>query len=171
MVAYCETTDLLLGQIPTPAGLDLSKIVQDATDEIDSRIGMLYATPVDLGSVEIPRPVKLLLKRLNVFIASGRLIMAVTSNTEDDRLHAYGLSLVNDALDALKEIAAGKLILDGVPPIEGTEPVVSVPLIFNEDPESSVEAFYNRIANPSYVYGFQISQAYGSSDSENGIIR
>lgn len=172
MPAYCVENDLLLGNIPTPDAMSKTQFVQDAADEIDSRIGMRYETPIDLTDPELKRPVKLLLKRLNVFLATGRFILAVTSNNEDDRLHAYGLSLINDAIETLEAIATGKFLLEGATPTAGESTPASTPLIFNEDPESSVEAFYNRIANPRYVYPFQIAEPYlRDVNSENGIIR
>ena len=151
-MAYSTTNDLLLGGIPIPAGLQAQKFVNDAADEVDSQIGMLYITPVDVNSSTLVRPVKLLLKRLNNFIATGRLILAVTSNNEDDRLHAYGLSLLKEANEALHMIASGQVVLDGAPVTDANVPRVSVPLIGNLDSESNVEAFYDRIANPTYLW-------------------
>lgn len=172
MAAYCVDNDLLLGNIPAPDALSKTQFIQDAADEIDSRIGMRYLTPVDLADPDLARPVKLLLKRLNVFLATGRLILAATSNNEDDRLHAYGLSLINDALETLEAIAQGRFLLEGVDPAPGYSAQVSVPLIYNEDAESAVEAFYNRVANPTYVYPFQIAEPWlRDSNSQNGIIR
>ena len=175
-MAYCTTADLLLGNIPTPSGLSVQKVVDDASDEIDSKIGMRYETPVDIATASPPnpvvRPVKLLLKRLNVFLATGRLILAVTSNGEDDRLHAYGLSLVNEANAALDQIADGAYILEGVPVSASYTPTVSTPLINNLDPESNVEAFYDRIANPSYAYyGTEMMPGYSRYGNEQGMVR
>lgn len=174
MAAYCVDTDLLLGAIPTPAGVSKTQFVQDAADEIDSYIGQLYLTPVNLEDPELSRPVKLLLKRLNVHLATGRLILAVTSNDEDDRLHAYGRNLIREALELLKAIAAGTFLLEGVPAAEHLTPKATTVLIHNEDAESSVEAFYNRVANPGYFYsgiGFAESESFVRRNSQNGIIR
>lgn len=152
-MAYCVAGDLVLGGIPTPVGIDASKIVSDAADEIDSQIGMRYATPIDTStSSTIPRPIKLLLKRINVALASGRLILAADSNGENQQLHAYGLSLINEAGAALKAIAAGEMVLTGVDPSPDYQPTVTTPLIDNLDAESAVEAFYGRVANPGYFY-------------------
>lgn len=157
-MAYCEVTDLLTGTIPTPTALNPTKFVSDAADEIDSKIGMIYATPVVITDTvagqpnPVVRPVRLLLKRLNVHLASGRLIMAAAANMEDTQLHAYGWSLVKEATDTLTAIAAGELNLVGVEPAEGATASVTTPLISNLDAESNVEAFYDRIANPSYSF-------------------
>jgi len=160
-VAYSAVEDLLTGNIPTPGYLSPQKYVDDAADEIDSKIGFLYKTPVvvteenPVGTPNpVARPVRLLLKRLNNFLASGRLLMAASAGGEDDRVHAYGWSLVQDATLALQQIAEGKILLEGVEPADGnTDGVpVTAPLIYNEDPESNVSAFYDRIVNPDFRY-------------------
>lgn len=150
-MAYCTTVDLLIGDIPTSAELDPTKYVNDAADEIDSKIGFVYETPIPNT---VPRPVTLLLKRLNSHLASGRLILAATIAAEDKRLNAYGQSLVDEVQLTLQAIVNGDLPLAGadlnadIPRFEGTSRV----LLGNVDAESSVEAFYSRVANPNYFF-------------------
>lgn len=160
-MAYSEVADLLTGNIPTPEYLSPQKYVNDAADEIDSKIGFLYKTPVVITEENPPgtpnpvvRPVRLLLKRLNNFLASGRLLMAASAGGEDDRVHAYGWSLVQDATLALMQISEGKIPLEGVEPVDGDTDGVTItaPLIYNEDAESNVSAFYDRIVNPDFRY-------------------
>lgn len=147
-MAYCEVVDLLIGDIPTGGALDPQKYVNDAADEIDSKIGFRYATPVDTDAA--PRPVTLLLKRINAHLASGRLILAATITVEDKQLNAYGQSLVDGAQFAIEQIATGVSLLPDVPAsptagdIGNRQKIVSA----NVDPESNVEAFYDRIARP-----------------------
>lgn len=150
-MAYCTVGDLLIGDIPTSGELNPEKYVNDAADEIDSKIGFQYETPVDVRSV--PRPVALLLKRLNAHLASGRLILAATISAEDERLNAYGESLVASVELSLTAIATGEQLLPGAPINEETanpddHSVSTNPfaLIQNLDPESHVEAFYSRVA-------------------------
>lgn len=173
MTAYCSVGDLLLGQIPVPVGIDKQKVVDDAADEIDSKIGFIYQTPIDiLNDPDKPsRPVKLLLKRINVFLASGRLILAADSNGEDQQLHAYGLSLVQEATNALDAIASGEMVLSGVELAAGYATTASTPLINNLDTESSVEAFYDRVANPSYLYSGAESVYGWRYGNEQGMVR
>jgi hypothetical protein len=155
MAAYSAPGDLLLGGIPLPSYLDSEKIVQDAADEIDSKIGYVYTTPIDVSATsDLTRPAKLLLKRINNFLATGRLILQVASPEEDRNLHAYGWSLVKEATAALDAIASGEITLEGAPLEEGaaSTPASSVPLISNLDSESNVEAFYDRMANPNYAF-------------------
>lgn len=150
--AYCGIGDLLLGEIPLPGYLSPDKYVQDAADEIDSKIGHLYKTPVDLEAPDLSRTAKLTLKRINAHLASGRLLLAVAAPDENRQLNAYGLSLVKEAIEALALIATGEYPLDGAEGMDGdTEMESSAPKISNLDPESSVEAFYDRIANPDFV--------------------
>jgi len=150
VATYSLVADLLTGNIPTPAGLDPQKFVQDAADEIDSKIGFAYETPVNTNTA--PRPVVLLLKRINNFLATGRLILAVATPGEDTTLNAYGKRLIDEATAALDSIVSGDLILPDIPPLDPTSPPYAGPIIINKDPESNVEAFYDRIANPNYIY-------------------
>lgn len=155
-MAYCATADLVLGDIPLPGYINTSERVNDAADEIDSRIGYIYQTPINIeqGS-PVERPARLLLKRINSHLASGRILLAIAAPSEQTSLHAYGWSLVKESLDALEQIKDGDIVLEGAPTAENAvQPAATVPLISNLDPESSVEAFYNRIANPDYSYGY-----------------
>lgn len=144
MAAYCTTADLLIGDIRTSTALDPQKYVQDAADEIDSKIGFVYETPIPVDAASTtPRPVILLLKRLNAHLASGRMILAATIAAEDKELNAYGKRLVEDVEAALASIADGSTLLDGV--VKGTLQLAPrpAPLISNGDSESAVDAFYS----------------------------
>lgn len=155
-MAYCTVADLLIGDIRQSAALDPEKYVNDAADEIDSKIGWVYQTPIPVetntptGSpaAATPRPVQLLLKRINAHLASGRMILAATVAAEQDQLNAYGASLVAEAELAIGQIASGQLVLDGVTAGTGSTPSKPRPLIANGDSESYVDAFYNRVVNP-----------------------
>jgi hypothetical protein len=150
-VAYCTVADLLIGDIPTSTALDPTKYVNDAADEIDSKIGFIYETPIPNT---VPRPVLLLLKRLNSHLASGRLILAATISVEDVRLNAYGQSLVDEVLLAVQAIVDGKLVLAGADINTDVEqPVKTDKILFaNQDAESAVDAFYDRVVNPGYSF-------------------
>jgi hypothetical protein len=127
--------------------------VQDAADEIDSKIGFVYTTPIPVDeAAATPRPVKLLLKRINAHLASGRLILAATVAAEDEQLNAYGARLVADAELAIAQIASGQITLDGVPAGNQNLPPKPSPLLLNGDTESMVDAFYDRVVNPNYLY-------------------
>lgn len=148
---YCTSADLLTGDIPVVgrAGLDRAKFIQDAMDEIDSQIGLIYVTPVNSSSTStVPRPVLLLLKRLNAHLATGRLIMAADAAGQRSEIHAYGRSLVREVHASLRQIADGTIEL----PIEKLPTEVpsehqAGPLIFNVDPVSQVESFYGAITS------------------------
>lgn len=153
MPAYCTTADLLIGDIRPSEALDPQKYVNDAADEIDSKIGFVYETPIPVDAASAtPRPVILLLKRINAHLASGRMILAATIATEDRQLNAYGASLVADSELAIQQIASGDIILDGVTPGAGSIPSSAKPLISNGDTESAVDAFYDRVVNPNYTF-------------------
>lgn len=151
--AYCTTDDLLLGGIPIPDYVNPAAVVFDAADEIDSQIGFRYDTPVDISDdSDVPRPVKLLLKRLNSHLASGRLITELSSPEEDNRVHQYGLMLIEEVHSALIAISKGTMDLPGVGETTDFPIGTPGPAIMNMDSESNVEAFYNRLANPYYSF-------------------
>lgn len=153
---YSEESDLLVGDMPLPKGMRPQKYVDDAGDEIDSVIGFIYKTPVPmLDTSPVVRPARLLLKRLNNMLASGRLIMAMTTGGQRLELHAYGADLVRQALITLTQIGNGEILLAGaemLDPVEGEDPAFTGPQIYNVDEESNVEAFYDRVANPNYLF-------------------
>jgi hypothetical protein len=153
----------MLGDIQASAALSPQKYVNDAADEIDSKIGFTYETPIPAyqadGITPTPRPVTLLLKRLTSHLATGRLIMAAYSAQEDARLNAYGQSLVDEVDATIAAIISGELPLPGVPasstPLPGAgdgEYVTPIGAgINNIDAYSQVEAFYGYFnpANPA----------------------
>jgi hypothetical protein len=145
---------MVTGNIPV-SPVSAQKYVNDAADEIDSMIGKVYKTPVNMapGPDETPpgvgtmtRPSRLLLKRVSNWLASGRLMLSTAAGGEDGELHAYALYLVNSATSVLMGIARGEIELDGAEKQDpdGQQGVYG-PLISNVDPESNVEAFYDKI--------------------------
>lgn len=153
MPTYSDKDDLLTGNVPLPPYIDVNQFIQDAADEIDSHLGFIYKTPIQMDeNGPVSRPARLLLKRISAHLSSGRLIMALDSSGQNEQLHNYGIYLVNEATSALRQIAEGKIRLDGAElPEDETTAAPNGPLISNLDSESQVEAFYDRIANPAYV--------------------
>jgi hypothetical protein len=141
-MAYSAVGDLLIGDIPLPPRFgDGTKFIDMATDEIDSQIGHIYVTPIELEDIPANRPARLLLKKINNFIASGRMILDMAMAGEDRELQAYGKSLLREGLDLLGKISSGKIELPAVL-INPTPASDSGPVVLNEDPESLVEGFY-----------------------------
>lgn len=153
---YSTPEDLLTGNIPVPSYLDPAKFVQDAADEIDSYIGFVYETPVDTGTgTDLSRPARLLLKRINNYLATGRLLQAAAAAQQDDNTHAYATRLITEALTALQGIANGSIILEGAALTDTSEDAspVARPVVKNQDEFSQVEAFYDRVTNPIAYWG------------------
>lgn len=156
---YAKATDLVLGSIPLPA--DAEKYVEQAADEIDSLIGLRYATPVVVDSSPVQRPVGLLLKKINIWLASGRLIMAADSAGADDQVQQYGKYLVDQAITALQSIVDGGIILPGIESADGSAAKVTGPVAAFADESSLVEGFADNFGNPAvsvlnrpkYMYG------------------
>lgn len=164
-MGYSTEGDLLLGNIPLPTYAGPAKYIADAQKEIDSVVGFIYETPLDLSDTSsMVKPARLLIERISNWLATGRLILAVAAGSEKVELHAYGKSLVDQASAILEQIGCGDIALDGAATIEGSEKPFAGPQIYNEDVESNVEAFYDRIANPNYP-----SSSF--SGAERGIVR
>lgn len=161
MPGYCLTTDLLTGNIPTPGYMSPQKFVDDAGDEIDSKIGFVYETPIDISDTsEVVRPARLLLKRINVFLATGRLLMAAASAGEDTSLHAYAKKMVDDATTALDAIFAGEIPIEGAVLINpAEEDVTKAPLWSNPDIESAVDSFYEQLVPTNSASGSRVNGA------------
>lgn len=143
---YSRTQDMLVGDIPLSSGSDAERYVNDAADEIDSRIGHIYSTPVDVSDGSpVERPARLLLKRISNFLATGRYLMALQAPNQRLETNAYAERLIREASESLNMIAEGQIILEGAETEDGDELAPVGPLINNLDPESNVEAFYDRI--------------------------
>ena len=152
-MAYCSKDDLRKGDIPLAARYgDGTQLVNQAADEIDAQIGHIYVTPVTFHVPLNPahRPAMLMLKNINILIASGRLILDMAAGGEDNSLHAYGRSMWNEGITLLRRISTGEIELVGAEkiPESGVNPS-PVPAVINEDPYSLVEGFYRQYSQPA----------------------
>lgn len=100
---YCTASDLLVKDVLLGPGDTLDEWVARASEEMDSYLGARYVIPIEpIASLGSPSAQDLrILKQINIKLASGRFYLAHSSNEEDDRLHAYGRYLVNEAINAL----------------------------------------------------------------------
>lgn len=159
MTSYCTAADLLLGNIPTPS--DADTYVQDAADEIDSLLGMRYESPIVLSEDDpVQRPGALLLKRINVWLASGRLIMALDGAGEDDQVHQYAKYLMTEAKSALQNLSDGSIILPGGVPINPDSPVSTGPQASWGDDASPVEQYQTVFGNNASTALKDVSPAF-----------
>lgn len=150
-MAYSEEGDLLIGQIPLPAYVIAQTYISNAAEEIDAIIGMTYVTPVSLQDAPESRASKLVLKKANNFLASGRIIMAVDAGGQDSELHKYGQYLVREAEKIVRAIAEGEFILVGATRLDG-EMSSSAPTIDNADAASIVDAYYDNFNRANYPF-------------------
>lgn len=155
-MAYCETTDLLKGDIPLPTYMAAGQgYIDTAADEMDTVLGQLYVTPIVLDADDpVLRPSRLWLKTCNKFIGSGRLILDLDVSEENANLHAYGLSLLNQGIEMLKMIQNGAASITGAVPIDPTEIFLTGPMIYNEDTGSLVQGGYEFLLNPWALPGW-----------------
>lgn len=163
---YSVEGDLLLGDVLLGPGFSKAKAVQDAADEMDAKLGYLYALPLrpitpegenplpapDPGEPDnrwksLPAHQVLLLKGINNRLASGRLILAMAVGQEGTTLHAYGYNLVQEALAELLFLANGTAILDAekMVPVDPDEIGNKAPVAVNHDSESLLEGFESTV--------------------------
>ncbi len=153
-MSYCVAADLLLGDLQIPSTVNVDKWITDAADEIDSRIAFRYVTPVVASdAIATQRATALTLKRINARLASGRLILMLAAPSERANLHAYGQSLVHEALSELAMIVDGSLplpdvavITDGIDDLRDDGPALG-----QQDASSGVEAFYGATMARGYI--------------------
>lgn len=81
--------------------------------------------------------------------------MALHSSNQKLEVNAYAERLIREATESLDAIVAGQILLEGAT-VEN-EQAVTAPLINNLDPESNVEAFYDRIVMPPRVPAVYVS--------------
>lgn len=166
-MTYSEITDLLLGELAAPDNKVTAKYVQDAADEIDSKLGFMYVTPIVIDVNGEFRASALLLKRISNYLASGRLILANSASREEQFLNAYGESLIREALAALDSLSNGTMPLPGATLLNVEDKGVSGPIIANVDPQSNVESFYDFATDPFphkwYPYPYEAGQIFPGS--------
>lgn len=140
---YCKSGDLLVGDL---GGTDplRQQFVDLAADEMDAMIGFVYVLPLDLESLQAH--VQLILKNLASKLASGRLLMAQAVGAEETSVHAYGKSLVDEAMRDLYAIRNGQIDLGAIK--VSTTGTNNAPVIIEGDLVSAVDAFYDWQAHP-----------------------
>ena len=145
MAGYCTVEDLLTGEIPTPAYIDKSSYIQLAADEINIVLGQRYVVPVAVPIGPEFEPSRLILKQINIFIATGRLIMAAAAGGSDTDIHAYGFSLLKQGQTMLMKISSGEVgLLGATPSAGGPSETSGIPLV-SGDAVSSVDSFYSML--------------------------
>lgn len=148
---YCEVDDLLLGDLPLHNSTLAQRYINNAAEEIDSKIAPLYQTPVKINPEDVVkfRSTIFTLKRINQFLASGRIIMAMAAPGENNIVHQYGITLVREAQREIDRIVNRDLILDGATPNSNapSDFAVSRAYVYQLDKESAVEGFYSMV-NP-----------------------
>lgn len=142
-MAYSEVNDLLLGDMTISSAVDKQAFITDASDEIDSKIGVRYVTPLTLTSLADHS--RKLIKRISNHLASARLLMAVASAGEDNQVQAYALFLLKGAESDLCAIAEGQLDLVGATPQDTFTESGNGPSITNFDQDSAVDTFYRNV--------------------------
>lgn len=138
-MAYSLPTDLLIGGLAVSSKIDKQVYVDAAADEIDIVLGLRYETPVDVNDLD-DSSFKLL-KKINNYLATGRLIMALSINGQEDTLNAYAMEMVRVAMNDLEMLRMGAVELVGATYKDGASGNNKAPTIINQDAESAVSVF------------------------------
>ncbi|ANA87251.1 hypothetical protein SEA_GIBBLES_16 [Gordonia phage Gibbles] len=155
-MAYCEVNDVQIGNIALPRGLGTPEVIKqryinDTADDIDAKLGAIFALPLE------PEPgsfTAAALKRINKYLAIGKLVIDAAAGGEDTQLHAYGFHHLREGNKAIEDILAGKIVLD-LSPSEDADPddQPTGPSVINKEPGSFVDAFYGHSLHPSNMPG------------------
>lgn len=144
-MAYSTVADLLIGDLPIGGATNPQAFVDTAAEEMDSKLGWLYATPIAWEGGDGPRHEVLLLKQINNKLASGRLILTLAIAEEGTSLHAYGLRLVTEATTELMLIANGDVDLTATKAESGDVAAQPIPGVRNYDDESLLLGFEENV--------------------------
>lgn len=154
-MAYCTKDDLLTGDIPLAGKYgDGTAFVNFAADEIDGQIGHVYVTPVEFTDPMNPKakPAQLLLKKINILLASGRIILDMAAGTEDQNLHAYGNAMLLEGINLLNMISKGDIKLNMATEIDtAADDDNTAVAVIQDDPYSLVETFYKQYSTPAWA--------------------
>ncbi len=168
--AYCAEEDMRTGDIAVPSYTTQAQYILNAAEEIDAALGHLYVTPIVIDDlVAVNRPAILFLKKINWLLASGRMIADVAAAGEMDSLHAYAKQMLGEAAQMLTDLLSRNYVMVGAELIStGDEAAPTGPMIFNEDPVSLVQTFYEGMSpfrnplDPPRVY--PLVRPYGYPD-------
>ena len=150
-MSYCEKADLLVGDIVVGPGNSFERWITTAGLEMDSKMGYIYVTPIDVTI--LPPHQSALLKMICAKLASGRMLMAMAQGGEDTSVHAYALLLVRQATEELMLIANGEVDLTAPRVDEDGAPVDTV-----DDP--TVDDPYARIPTGSWADDFAATTVF-----------
>lgn len=140
---YCVKEDLLLGDLQVPRSVQLDEWIQSTADEMDAWLGQVYKLPIELDPTTPGHQADiLLLKKINRFLATGRIIISANAAAADNRLHAYGAQLVADAERELARITAGRTVIEAGELLVTPELRSSALVITHRDSVSYVDEFY-----------------------------
>ena len=160
---------MLIGAITISDKVNKQNFINEAADEIDSKLGFIYRLPLAPADVvtpdgnswmELPRHEVLLLKTISNRLATGRLILSIDTAGEQTQLHAYGWYLVQEALAELMALANQVVDLTAVKiPLSESGQSDMTASVRNHDEESLLLGFENTVmrGEPWYSIPGQVS--------------
>ena len=153
-IGYCEPSDIDLGGMALPNPDPRTGFIASATDEMNAKLGLLYAVPIDTET--ILEHERLMLKVICYKIASGRMLATYSIPEEGGSVHAYAKRLLDEGMSELHMVANGDYVLSAAKPdlvADDLSPDGSgvaamgarTPSVYNPDSESAVTAFNNQV--------------------------
>lgn len=109
MANYCEPEDLNFGNLMLPEGEARAPFITEASEEIDAKLGWIYATPINMEPLRYHE--RMILKTICRKIAGGRMVTTMAIPDESGSLNAYGSRLLKEGLDELHMLASGDVPL------------------------------------------------------------
>lgn len=123
---------------------DFVRFINSAAEEMDGMLGEIYSLPLASaagGWKTLPIYQQLLLKQINIKLASGRILLTLQASGDTRSLHAYGQRLLDEALAMLMPLINGSVRLDT--PSRDAVALQTSPIILNHDSRSLVDIFEN----------------------------
>lgn len=147
---WAAEDDMLVGDVVTPSGTR-DKFLDDAENEMLVHLTQYYATPLP-DNASLPEHILRLLKQTHARLASGRMLLALATSSEDESLHAYGLSLLTDARSDLMRLGT-QTPIPGASAADNNGGEVDndrTPLVLNADTASPFAAFADYTSNAGF---------------------
>ena len=142
--AYCNRADLLMGDVQiNTTQVDVDAYIKNAAAEMDIALSGYCRVPITFQNSPENYVLGAFLRSTNAKLATGRLLYALATPIERDRVHAYGSNLIREAKANLQAVVDGSIVLNGLVVLPGIASRAGV-IVTNQDDASGVDSFYAR---------------------------
>lgn len=159
MYASEDDVKQIIGRLPIASGISVQDFLDDAWGEMHSYMIGLYTIPVTIvdgttaGASGITAQI---LKTIQKEMAGGKLLLSLDTTAESEGIHAYGETLINNAVSKLQDIQTQVLLLPGATlDTDVSDDAAKFPKIGFSSPDQS--SFFNRDYNEVGNYDDRIT--------------